>query len=81
MVTTIQIDERTKALLDKLKIHYRQSYNEIIENMAKNSMKDKKDIMNFAGAWKDVEDKEIGSIKKSISDLRKVSTRELLRGI
>jgi len=78
MVTTIQIDERTKELLDKLKIHYRQSYNEIIEKMAKENIKAKKDIMSFAGIWKDVEDREIDNIKKSISNLKKKSTEELI---
>ena len=42
MATTIQIDERTKLLLDKLKVHYRQSYNELIENMAKEKANQKK---------------------------------------
>lgn len=35
MVTTIQIDEGTKELLDRLKIHHRQSYNELIARMAR----------------------------------------------
>ena len=78
MVTTIQVDERTKALLDKLKVHYRQSYNEIIEKIVKENVKGMKNIMKFAGAWKDVDDKEIEKMKKSISDLRKRSTKELL---
>jgi len=30
MVTTIQIDEKVKEKLDKLKIHYRESYNDLI---------------------------------------------------
>lgn len=42
MATTIQIDERTKLLLDKLKVHYRQSYNELIETMAKEKANQKK---------------------------------------
>src|SRR3989344_315776 len=65
MVTTIQIDERTKALLDRLKVHHRQSYNEIIVDIAKEKMK-RKDIMSFAGAWKHVEDKEIKKMKNEI---------------
>ena len=78
MVTTIQIDEKTKHLLDKLKVHYRHSYNEVIEKMAKENIGGKKDIMFFAGAWKDLEDKEVENIKKSISNLRKSSTKELI---
>ena len=37
------------------------------------NMKYKKDIMFFAGAWKDLDDKEIENIKKSISNLRRSS--------
>ena len=30
MVTTIQIDEKVKEKLDRLKVHYRESYNDLI---------------------------------------------------
>ena len=30
MVTTIQLDERVKEKLDKLKVHHRETYNELI---------------------------------------------------
>ena len=33
MVTSIQLDERTKVLLDKLKIHHRESYNELLQRI------------------------------------------------
>ena len=33
MVTTIQIDEKLKDLLDELKIHPRETYNELITRM------------------------------------------------
>lgn len=33
MVTTIQLDENTKKLLDNLKVHYRESYNELIQRL------------------------------------------------
>lgn len=33
MVTTIQIDEEIKEKLDKLKIHYRETYNELIKRL------------------------------------------------
>jgi hypothetical protein len=33
MVTTIQLDEKTKLMLDKLKVHYRESYNELLWRM------------------------------------------------
>jgi len=34
MVTTIQIDEALKDRLDKLKIHHRETYNELILRLA-----------------------------------------------
>lgn len=30
MVTTIQIDEKLKSRLDNLKVHHRETYNELI---------------------------------------------------
>jgi hypothetical protein len=33
MVTTIQIDEKIKEKLDNLKIHHRESYNELISRL------------------------------------------------
>lgn len=30
MVTTLQLNERTKEMLDKLKVHHRESYNELL---------------------------------------------------
>jgi predicted CopG family antitoxin len=35
MVTTIQVDERTKEMLEKLKIHKRQPFNEVILELIK----------------------------------------------
>ena len=33
MVTTIQINEKTKDKLDKLKVHHRESYNELLQKL------------------------------------------------
>ena len=33
MVTTIQIDEKLKAKLDAIKVHRRETYNELIERL------------------------------------------------
>ncbi|MDO8563466.1 MAG: antitoxin VapB family protein [Nanoarchaeota archaeon] len=33
MVTTIQLDEDTKDMLDKLKVHHRESYNELLQRL------------------------------------------------
>jgi hypothetical protein len=36
MVTTIQIEEKLKERLDDLKIHHRESYNDLIERILEN---------------------------------------------
>jgi predicted transcriptional regulator len=36
MVTTIQIDENLKAKLDNLKVHHRETYNELIYRLINN---------------------------------------------
>jgi PHD/YefM family antitoxin component YafN of YafNO toxin-antitoxin module len=33
MVTTIQIDEKTKTLLDKIKIYHRETYDELVKRL------------------------------------------------
>jgi len=40
MVTTIQIDEKLKARLDKLKIHHRETYNELLYRIINNKTSD-----------------------------------------
>ena len=81
MVTTIQIDENTKELLDRLKIHYRQSYNELIATILEEKMRKngRKNIMDLAGTWKNINDDEIEKMKENIHQLRKHSTAQLLR--
>ena len=36
MITTIQLDDKVKAKLDNLKVHYRESYNELIKRLVEN---------------------------------------------
>lgn len=36
MVTTIQIDEKLKAKLDNLKVHHRETYNELLLRLIDN---------------------------------------------
>ncbi len=33
MVTTIQLDESTKVMLDTLKVHHRETYNELLKRL------------------------------------------------
>ena len=37
MITTIQIDDKVKEKLDKLKVHHRESYNELIARLVSSS--------------------------------------------
>jgi predicted transcriptional regulator len=59
MATTVQIDEKTKSLLEKLKIHKRESFNEVIKNLV---------MAKF-----DVEplsDEEIRDVEKSLKEIK-----------
>ena len=42
-------------------------------------MKKKKSILEFAGAWKNISDKDIKEMKKDIRNLRKQVRKDLLR--
>jgi PHD/YefM family antitoxin component YafN of YafNO toxin-antitoxin module len=45
MATTIQIDESTKKMLDKLKEHHRESYNELLKRMINSFSKTDKESL------------------------------------
>lgn len=45
MATTVQIDESTKKMLDKLKVHYRETYNELLRRLATNYSKEDKESL------------------------------------
>ena len=42
---------------------------------------EKKDIMQFAGAWRDMSDSEAEAMKRDIRAMRKRSTKALLRRV
>jgi len=44
-ITTIQLNESTKKMLDKLKIHHRESYNELLRRLAKNYAQEDKESL------------------------------------
>jgi len=63
MVTTIQIDEKVKENLDRLKIHYRESYNDLIvrilgsynpENVSKESLIETIEILSDPETMRDI---------------------------
>ncbi len=43
MITTIQLDNKLKEKLDKLKVHHRESYNELIARIIENCSPNKMD--------------------------------------
>lgn len=51
-----------------------ESFSEVIRR----NFSRKKDIMEFAGAWKDMREEEAEEMKEKIRELRKKSTKELL---
>lgn len=69
---SIMDDVYKLLLLNKLK---NESFSEVIRrNLTK-----KRDIMEFAGAWKNISDKRIEEMKKDVRELRRRSTEELLK--
>lgn len=71
---TISVMEDAYNMLVNKK-HKNESFSEVIRRMAGK----KKDIMKFAGVWKDMSDKEVKSMKMATRSLRRKSTIELLK--
>ena len=60
----------------------RKIANESFSDVIRRELKRKKNIMEFAGAWKDlVSDKEAEDMKKTIKEFRKNSLKGVLRRI
>ncbi|MAF51347.1 MAG: antitoxin [Nanoarchaeota archaeon] len=71
---TISImDDAYNILLSRK--HENESFSEVIRKLVGK----KTDIMEFAGAWKDVPDKEIEGMKKRINSIRRKATVDLLK--
>jgi predicted CopG family antitoxin len=57
----------------------RKMQNESFSDVIRRELKRKRNIMEFAGAWKDIiGDKEAENMKKAIKELRKKTTKDLL---
>ncbi len=61
------------------KLTARKGAHESFSDVIRRTLEGKKDIMEFAGAWKDMSDKDFEELKESVEKLRKSSTDELLR--
>jgi predicted CopG family antitoxin len=55
----------------------RKRHNESFSDVIRKTMKNKNNIMDLAGAWKNVSDEDSEKIKDEIRILRKKSTKEL----
>lgn len=52
--------------------------NESFSQVIRRTLKKKRSIKEFAGAWKDMSDKDVEEMKSNIDKLRKRSTKELM---
>ena len=78
MVTTIQIDERVKAKLDELKIHHRESYNELISRLIASSSPEVADRESLIETLEILSDPEMmKGIARGIKDFKEGRTKPL----
>ena len=72
MVTTIQLDEKLKEELDKLKIHHRETYNELILRLINSFSPQKFDRESLTETIEILSDPEtMRDIAKGIEDYNK----------
>ena len=67
MITTIQLDKSLKQRLDELKIHHRETYNELIERLIDNSNNSNEDKESLMATIEVLSDSELmKSIRESL---------------
>lgn len=72
MVTTIQLDEKLKEKLDKLKVHHRETYNELILRLINSCSPQKFDRESLTETIEILSDPEaMRGIAKGIEDYNK----------
>lgn len=73
MVTTIQVEENVKKKLDAIKLHHRESYNELLIRMLKSySTEDKENLIETIEVLSDP--KTMREIAEGIEDYKKGRT-------
>ncbi len=75
MVTTIQVEENIKKKLDSLKIHPRESYNELLARLADNYSEDNEGLIETIEILSDPE--TMRGIAKGVEDLREGRVKSL----
>lgn len=58
------------------KLSARKGAHESFSDVIRRSLEGKKDIMEFAGVWKNMDEKVFEDLKKNIEELRKKSVQE-----
>ncbi|MCL5789674.1 MAG: hypothetical protein M1290_04315 [Candidatus Thermoplasmatota archaeon] len=77
-MTTIQIDEKVKARLDKLKIHHRESYNELISRLIASSSPEIADRESLIETLEILSDPELmKGIARGVKDFNEGRTKRL----
>jgi len=68
MVTTIQVEERTKSILDKMKMYPRETYNQIVIRLVKENIEESElspeTIKGIENALDDVKKGRVHSTKE-----------------
>jgi PHD/YefM family antitoxin component YafN of YafNO toxin-antitoxin module len=78
MITTIQIDTKLKEKIDKLKIHERESYNEVIQRMVEECKHIKVDEQSLRETIDILSDpKTLRDIAESLNDFERGKFVEL----
>ncbi len=78
MVTTIQIDELLKEKLDSLKIHHRETYNELLVRIIGNTSSNKTEKESLIETIEVISDPEtMRLIAQGIEDYQKGKTKTL----
>jgi len=76
MVTTIQLDETVKKKLDSLKVHYRETYNELLRRLIESySAGDKESLIETIEIMSDPQ--TMRNIAEGLEDYEKGRTKTL----
>ena len=73
-ITTIQIDKEIKSNLDKLKIHHRETYNELLDRLINNTNPVNADRESLIATIEVLSDPEL--IKGLSESLKRTSSRD-----
>ena len=74
MITTIQVDTKLKASLDKIKVHHRETYNEIIARLLEGSCPEGENKESLTSTIEVLSDPEsMRAIAESLEEIQKAA--------